>query len=446
MAQIGYLVAVQESQIHLLQESIQDFQYVYQMDGVRYYKHPVVCAMDDNIGDIKSNMADQQRLLLLGLEDKLLDIESELQLFSSALSNLDAVLSLGQLALERNLVPPTISEDPVIIIKNGRHLLQELTVDNFVANDTYISPDHNIALITGPNNSGKSIYLKQVGLITYLAHIGSYVPCEAAVIGLTDQILTRIASVESVSTPESSFTLDLTQMNRILRCHTPRSLCLVDEFGRLAVAVLLLLLPDVRTLIPTTKSTQSTATGKGTTPVDGIAILAATIRHFCQHRGNVVFALHFTEIFHPQILQPADMQHIKCFVMTTITSAVTNNNRNEDNAEEDDFFVDLAANHTVDYENVPLYKLEVGVATTSDGINCAKHAGIPADVLARAEQIKMSVESQQAVPRPTDNTQDLLSDPKVLQVLQCFLQTDDWLSPADEVAENLDALMAQLNA
>jgi len=154
--------------------------------------------------------------------------------------------------------------------------------------------------------SGKSVYLKQVGLIVYLAHIGSFVPCERAIIGLTDKILTRINSVETgtttqkdikltnpnftptkVSSSQSSFALDLTQTSRILSSHTDRSLCLLDEFG------------------------------KGTTPIDGIALLAATVKHFVKHKGKAMFVLHFTEIIHDLILHEKDMMAIQCFRMET---------------------------------------------------------------------------------------------------------------------------------
>ena len=213
VSQIGYLVAVQDCDLHLLSayirprtrgEDLQDcegyddrqdaaiaaetdsFVFVYKQDGIHFYKHAVVCELDQSIGDIKSLISDRRKALMLGLEDLVLDAEQQLQQLSTVVSTIDALISLGTLAVEQSLVCPEIADDPVILIKGGRHLLQQLTVDAFIPNDTCISADKNVALITGPNTSGKSVYLKQVALIVYLAHIGSFVPCEKARIGLTD--------------------------------------------------------------------------------------------------------------------------------------------------------------------------------------------------------------------------------------------------------------------
>ena len=243
------------------------FYFVYAQGEFNYYKHDIVTDLDERVGDIQSSIKDRQRVLLLEIEDELLDAEPYLQRLAAMLSSLDAILSLGCVAYDMDFVRPQIVDEPLIIIKGGKHLLQELAVEgDFVPNDTYLDATKNIALITGPNSSGKSVYLKQVGLLVYLAHIGSWLPCQKAVIGLTDRILTRISSCETVSAAQSSFSLDLTQVAKMIKSHTSRSLCLIDEFG------------------------------KGTTPVDGIALLATTIKHFTKTKGRAIFALHFTEV------------------------------------------------------------------------------------------------------------------------------------------------------
>lgn len=197
---------------------------MYKESGVHYFKHRIVENMDHTIGDIKSDIADRQHCLLLQIEDSLLDHEEQLLQLCIMLSTLDALISLGTLAVEQRLVRPEITEEPSILIKGGRHLLQELTVDNFVPNDTYLSRDKNVALISGPNTSGKSVYLKQVALIVHLAHIGSFVPCERARIGLIDRIMTRISSTETVAAPQSAFALDLQQVSKMLSMRTARTL------------------------------------------------------------------------------------------------------------------------------------------------------------------------------------------------------------------------------
>lgn len=126
-----------------------------------------------------------------------------------------------------------------------------------------------MVLLTGPNASGKTVYLRMVGLVTFLAHIGSFVPAEAATIGLTDAIYTRMVSSESITSNASAFMVDLTQMASMMRQSTGRSLCLVDEFG------------------------------KGTNAQDGICHLYACLRHFLD-RGEacprLLACTHFTEL------------------------------------------------------------------------------------------------------------------------------------------------------
>ena len=105
-----------------------------------------------------------------------------------------------------------------------------------------------------------------MGLLVYLAHVGCFLPCERAIIGLTDRILTRVASVETIANPLSSFALDLNQISRMLSLYTPRSLCLIDEFG------------------------------KGTAPVDGMALLAAVIENFVRKPARTLIVMHFHEV------------------------------------------------------------------------------------------------------------------------------------------------------
>ncbi|CAN0073137.1 unnamed protein product, partial [Phaeothamnion confervicola] len=146
------------------------------------------------------------------LDEFVLLEEPALQLAAVAVGELDALLALAAVAVDFGLVRPQVVEANVVIIKNGRHPLQSLTVESFIPNDTYIAvPRCRVGIITGATYSGKSVYIKQVGALVFLAHIGCFLPCERAVIGLCDRIYTRIATVESVSVPQSTFTIDLTQ-------------------------------------------------------------------------------------------------------------------------------------------------------------------------------------------------------------------------------------------
>lgn len=254
---------------------------------------------------------------------------------------------------------PKMTEENVIHIEGGRHPLQELVVPSFISNDchlaggtdevdqdlqnetgssvTYDTTDSPSAFIlTGPNHSGKSVYIKQVALIVYLAHIGCYVPAEHAHIGITDRILTRIATRESVSRNESAFSIDLRQVAFAMNFATRRSLVLVDEFG------------------------------KGTKSSDGAALVTALLDHFSTlgpDRPKVLAATHFHEIFENRFLQ--ESPHLGFGHM--------------------DIRVDY--NVPVEDQITYLYKLVAGRSISSFGSRCAALNGIDEAVVNRAEEI-----------------------------------------------------------
>lgn len=377
--QFGYMSAVDPAEAMFLDE--QDFSFKYQDDKC-YYKCAVVEALDDRIGDIKNSILDYQKQMMVVIEETVLDKETELIAVSYALGEIDALIALGEVALERQYVRPEIETQNVLVIKNGRHPLQEMTsLESFIANDTCILPDKNIALITGANGSGKTVYIKQVGLIVYMAHIGMLVPCDKAVIGLTDRIMTRIASTESVVSSQSSFTLDLNQISSMLNTHTDRSLCLIDEFG------------------------------KGTSPVDGIALLSVTISHFAAHKAMAFFVLHFTEALDPEIFPSESMECVTLFNMACHESS--------DFDEKESL-------------SMPLYKLKLGIGASSEGIPCARLAGIPTTVLDRAFEIKTAIQTRSFLNPLDDVRLKDIRDPLYRELLVTGLLTTDWKKASDE--------------
>lgn len=177
---------------------------------------------------------------------------------------------------------------PLPPLPAGRHLLQELLEDRFVPNDTRMgdgssssSSGHHqpgrVHVLTGPNCSGKSVYLKQAALVVLLAHVGSFVPADRAVVGLTDRIFTRLNANDSVTAAvqQSAFMRDLSQLAAMLRHATPRSLLVVDEFG------------------------------KGTLAADGVGLLCAALGELAGRRPappRALVSTHFTEALDPELL------------------------------------------------------------------------------------------------------------------------------------------------
>ena len=246
-----------------------------------------------------------------------------------------------------------------------RHPIQCLTVPSYVPNDTLLyggatnthaQDNHNedqpqstqnavaptqratMLLLTGPNYSGKSVYLKQVALITYMAHVGSFVPAEAARIGITDKILTRVATRETVSRSQSAFMVDLQQISVALNLATSRSLLVIDEFG------------------------------KGTSSIDGAALACGVFEYLLNMpsstRPRVLAATHFHEIFENGFLPPRpglQLAHMEV--------------RLDEEASD--------ANDQIAY----LYTLRGDRSTSSFGTYCAAMNGISAEIVKRAEEL-----------------------------------------------------------
>lgn len=239
---------------------------------------------------------DKEIDILHKLAVKILEDENVLVTASDLMGELDSLVALALGAQNHQLTAPRMTRSNVIEITQGRHLLQAMTV-SYIANDCSLRggpgdeeigdenedasmressalqqsvEESSMLIMTGPNYSGKSVYLKQVALIVYMAHIGSFVPAEKATIGLTDKILTRIATRESVSRDQSAFMIDLQQIALSISLATHRSLVVIDEFG------------------------------KGTNSSDGAGLSCGVLEYFVnlgEHRPKVLAATHFHEIF-----------------------------------------------------------------------------------------------------------------------------------------------------
>ncbi len=285
--------------------------------------------------------------VILGAEEKLFSLEYELfcdvrdkigaqvnriQRTAKALAGIDAFCSLSLIATRNNYIKPKINEKGIIHIKNGRHPVVELMLkdDLFVSNDTILDNNRNrISIITGPNMAGKSTYMRQTALIVLMAQIGSFVPADEADIGICDRIFTRVGASDDLASGQSTFMVEMTEVANILRNATRSSLIILDEIGR------------------------------GTSTFDGLSIAWAVVEHISNTKllgAKTLFATHYHEL--------TELEG---------TMGGVNNYCIAVKEQGDDI--------------VFLRKIIKGGADKSYGIQVAKLAGVPDQVIARAKEL-----------------------------------------------------------
>ncbi|KAF8009141.1 hypothetical protein BT93_J0203 [Corymbia citriodora subsp. variegata] len=332
-------------------ERLEDFEYAFSdTDGEMtsfFYHTAKTRELDDLLGDIHHKILDMERAIIRDLIIHILTFSAHLLKAANFAAELDCFLSLALVARQNNYVRPTLTEETLLDIQNGRHVLQEMTVDTFIPNDTKIFFDGRINIITGPNYSGKSIYVKQVALIVFLSHIGSFVPAESATVGLTDRIFCAMGS-KLMTLEQSTFMIDLHQVGMMLRQATSKSLCLLDEFG------------------------------KGTLNEDGVGLLGGAINHFVawDEPPKVLVCTHLTELLSENFLPKCEQ--IKFYTMSVLGSE-------DSSADVEDL--------------VFLYRLVPGHTLLSYGLHCALLAGLPKEVIRRAALMQEVIGNNQPVDR-----------------------------------------------
>ncbi|MBA7603558.1 DNA mismatch repair protein MutS [subsurface metagenome] len=256
---------------------------------------------------------------------------------ANALANIDVFSSLAEVAVRHNYVRPELTTGNEISIKQGRHPVVERSLidSSFVPNDTFLSNDDaQLIVLTGPNMSGKSTYLRQVALIVLLSQIGSFVPADSATIGIVDRIFTRIGAGEDIAAGQSTFMVEMVETANILNNATPRSLIILDEIGR------------------------------GTSTYDGLSIARAVteyIHNYPRLGAKTLFATHY----HEMVELASFLPRVKNFNV-----AVT-----EEGGE-------------VTF----LYKIVPGGVDKSYGIHVAQLAGLPKSVVHRAREVLEELE------------------------------------------------------
>ncbi|XP_046630044.1 mutS protein homolog 5-like, partial [Neodiprion virginianus] len=231
---IGYLLAVTHWESSPPEDyELPGLEFKFVANNICHYKSPGAVELQNTVGDILEKITKRQSQIMMQLVQYITKHIKPVIEIIKYIAKLDALISLSIVARDLNYVRPKISKSKIIDIKQGRHPLLEIINSSFITNDTLSSQDNSlIKIITGPNACGKSIYLKQVALIVFMAHIGSYVPAESATIGVIKHILTRIHFADTMAFNASSFMADLRQMNRAVSDATSNSLVIIDEFGK----------------------------------------------------------------------------------------------------------------------------------------------------------------------------------------------------------------------
>ena len=284
----------------------------------------------------KERAAEAEAATLRQLHAAVLEAAPGIQALADEIAELDAVQSLAEVAREYDYVRPDVCEDLPLEIEAGRHpVVERFTPDGFVPNDVSIDGERaQLLVLTGPNMAGKSTLLRQVGLTVLLAQMGSFVPARSARIGVADRIFTRVGASDSIVTGESTFMVEMRETAEILREATPRSLVLLDEIGR------------------------------GTSTYDGLSIAWAVAEFLHDAPGlrpRTLFATHYHEL--------ADLAGTKARVRNFHFSCLSQGD-----------------------EILFLRRMEPGAASRSYGIEVARRAGLPPQVIQRAREVLANLE------------------------------------------------------
>lgn len=354
LPQIGHVLALAKTpasaddmDLDLLPGVPSEWEFQFQNAQHWFYATPCTTALDDEFGALRTSMFAIKASIAHALHQQIQAFEASLLHSAGAAEELDALLALAITAYEHGWARPVLTEEHVLRIKGGLHPLQAVLAGSTQAsmpNDVDIAPGQagRAMVVRGPNQSGKSVLLRMIGCVQYLAQIGSFVPAEAAQVGLVDRIFASAmpARNDSIARSTSSFIAETQHAARSLARATQRSLVLLDEWGT------------------------------ATHPADGAALLISMVQYLIQPQPGaepdtpkLVIATHFHELAMPELLGTA-AEHVRQFHMT------------------------VRVEHDADMPAVPKYapqfKLAPGTGTASYGVACAKQAGLDSSIVRRA--------------------------------------------------------------
>jgi len=338
----GYYIEVSKANVHLVPE---DYQRKQTLVNAERYVTPTLKQREEEIVTAQERMQKLEYDLFVALRDRVAGESGRIQATADAVATVDTLLSLAEVASAKAYIKPDVNDSDELHLRDARHPVVEdlMASSEFVPNDVHLDPaDASLLIVTGPNMAGKSTYLRQVALVTLMAQIGSFVPAAEAHVGVVDRIFTRVGASDNLVRGESTFMVEMIETANILNTATPRSLIVLDEIGR------------------------------GTSTFDGISIAWSVAEHMHDRiRAKTLFATHYHEL--------TDLAN-KLERAKNVNVAVREWNGRV----------------------VFLYRIVDGGADHSYGIQVAKLAGLPPNVIDRAREILIGLESgnQAAVGLP----------------------------------------------
>ncbi|MEO8138125.1 MAG: DNA mismatch repair protein MutS [Gemmatimonadota bacterium] len=328
-----------------------DYERRQTLTGAERYVTPELKAYEAKVLSAEERMGQREGMLFAQLRDRVGAATARVQQTASALARLDVWASLAETAALHRYVRPAVHDGLSLTLRQSRHPVIERLMprESFIPNDARFDPAERLLLVTGPNMAGKSTILRQIGLCVILAQMGSFVPAEAAEIGVVDRLFTRVGASDNLARGQSTFMVEMSETSAILHNATSRSLVLLDEIGR------------------------------GTSTYDGVAIAWAVSEHLHDVIGcRTMFATHYHELMQ----LPEKLAHA----------------RN----------LNVAVRETGD-QVVFLHRLEAGGTDRSYGIHVAQLAGLPEEVVRRARAVLKTLEGEHRMvpgtPLPEDPSQ-----------------------------------------
>ncbi|MDO5088358.1 MAG: DNA mismatch repair protein MutS, partial [Leptotrichiaceae bacterium] len=351
----GYFIEVTKSNLDAVPDT-----YIRKqtLTNAERFVTPELKKYEDTIINSKAKIEDMEYYLFKEVSGKVKEEKSFLAKLAERLAYLDVIVSFATVAIENGYVRPEITEDFSIDIRDGRHPVVEKLIGraDFVSNDTMLTEKERFAVLTGPNMSGKSTYMKQVALICIMAQIGSYVPASKARLSIVDKYLTRIGASDDILTGQSTFMVEMSEVSNIINSATEKSLIILDEVGR------------------------------GTSTFDGVSIATAISEYIHENiKAKTIFATHYHEL-------------------TELENK---------------------------YENIVNYRIEVeekagkvmflrnivkGGADKSYGIEVARLAGLPKEILHESRKILHRLEQKKELIEKTIDVQQLSLFGQILEI------------------------------